>query len=177
MQVAAGRVSSPAAAATADCCWLRCTIVISLCGQGISCPSSVIGGWGGALPPHFGQKKSRRPFSDFLLGAPLCWRRVFNCKSSGQVGAVDKSLFWKKASIFLPGLCRFYGRNDFFLNFFQDGFFRKPLCQQPQVDPMCGWKTGINQVLVTFRIVGYQFYKFLDKAVQYSIYHYPHTQR
>ena len=33
--------------------------------------------------------------------------------------------------IFLPGLCRFYGRNDFFLNFFQDGFFRKPLCQQP----------------------------------------------
>ena len=35
--------------------------------------------------------------------------------------------------IFLPGLCRFYGRNDFFLNFFQDGFFRKPLCQQPQI--------------------------------------------
>ena len=24
---------------------------------------SVIGGWGGVLPPHFGQKKSRRPFS------------------------------------------------------------------------------------------------------------------
>ena len=32
---------------------------------------SVIGGWGGVLPPHFGQKKSRRPFSDFLLGVPL----------------------------------------------------------------------------------------------------------
>jgi hypothetical protein len=32
---------------------------------------SVIGGWGGVLPPHFGQKKSRRPFSDFLLGMPL----------------------------------------------------------------------------------------------------------
>ena len=31
----------------------------------------VIGGWGGVLPPHFGQKKSRRPFSDFLLGVPL----------------------------------------------------------------------------------------------------------
>ena len=46
---------------------------------------SVIDGWGGALPPHFGQKKSRRPFSDFLLGVPLCGRRVFNCKSSGQV--------------------------------------------------------------------------------------------
>ena len=90
---------------------------------------SVIGGWGGVLPPHFGQKKSRRPFSDFLLGVPLCGRRVFSCKSSGQV------------------------------------------------DPMCGWQTGINQFLVTFRIVGYQFYKFLDKAVQYSIYHYPHTQR
>ena len=45
---------------------------------------SLIGGWGGVLPPHFGQKKSRRPFSDFLLGAPLCWRRVFSCKSSGQ---------------------------------------------------------------------------------------------
>jgi len=23
---------------------------------------SAIGGWGGVLPPHFGQKKSRRPF-------------------------------------------------------------------------------------------------------------------
>ena len=46
---------------------------------------SLIGGWGGVLPPHFGQKKSRRPFSDFLLGVPLCERRVFSCKSSGQV--------------------------------------------------------------------------------------------
>jgi len=46
---------------------------------------SVIGGWGGVLPPHFGQKKSRRPFSDFLLGVPLCGRRVLSCKSSGQV--------------------------------------------------------------------------------------------
>ena len=44
---------------------------------------SVIGGWGGALPPHFGQKKSRQPFSDFLLGVPLCGRRIFSCKSSG----------------------------------------------------------------------------------------------
>jgi len=25
------------------------------------------------------------PFSDFLLGVPLCERRVFSCKSSGQV--------------------------------------------------------------------------------------------
>ena len=49
---------------------------------------SVIGGWGGVLPPHFGQKKSRRPFSDFLLGVPLCGRRVFNCKSSGQVDPI-----------------------------------------------------------------------------------------
>ena len=46
---------------------------------------SVIGGWGGVLPPHFGQKKSRRPFSDFLLGVPLYGRRVFSYKSSGQV--------------------------------------------------------------------------------------------
>ena len=46
---------------------------------------SLIGGWGGVLPPHFGQKKSRIPFSDFLLGVPLCERRVFSCKSSGQV--------------------------------------------------------------------------------------------
>ena len=45
----------------------------------------VIGGWVGVLPPHFGQKKSRRPFSDFLLGVPLCKRRVFSCESSGQV--------------------------------------------------------------------------------------------
>jgi len=32
---------------------------------------SMLVGWGGVLPPHFGQKKSRRPFSDFLLGVPL----------------------------------------------------------------------------------------------------------
>ena len=51
---------------------------------------SVIGGWGGVLPPHFGQKKSRRPFSDFLLGVPLCGRRVFSCKSSGQVDPMYK---------------------------------------------------------------------------------------
>ena len=37
---------------------------------------SVIGGWVGVLPPHFGQKKSRRPFSDFLLGVPL-WGGVY----------------------------------------------------------------------------------------------------
>ena len=46
---------------------------------------SVIGGWGGVFLPHFGQKKSRRPFSDFLLGVPLYGRRVFSYKSSGQV--------------------------------------------------------------------------------------------
>ena len=32
-----------------------------------------------------GQKKSRRPFSDFLLGMPLCERRIFSFESSGQV--------------------------------------------------------------------------------------------
>ena len=41
---------------------------------------SVIGGWGGVLPPHFGQKKAGDLFSDFLLVVPLCGRRVFNCK-------------------------------------------------------------------------------------------------
>ena len=46
---------------------------------------SVIGGWGGVFLPHFGQKKSRRPFSDFLLGVPLYGRRVFSYKSSGRV--------------------------------------------------------------------------------------------
>ena len=35
---------------------------------------SMLGGWGGVFLPHFGQKKSRRPFSDFLLGVPLCGR-------------------------------------------------------------------------------------------------------
>jgi hypothetical protein len=44
---------------------------------------SLIYGWDGVLPPHFGQKKSRQPFSDFLLGVPLCGRRIFSCKSSG----------------------------------------------------------------------------------------------
>ena len=31
---------------------------------------SVIGGWGGVLPPHFGQKKSRRPF--FQISCSVC---------------------------------------------------------------------------------------------------------
>jgi hypothetical protein len=43
---------------------------------------SVIGGWGGVFLPHFGQKKSRRPFSDFLLGVPLYGRRVFSCRNT-----------------------------------------------------------------------------------------------
>ncbi|EDN78903.1 hypothetical protein RUMGNA_00765 [Mediterraneibacter gnavus ATCC 29149] len=42
---------------------------------------SVIGGWGGVLPLHFVQKKSRRSFSDFLLNVPLCGRRVFSCSN------------------------------------------------------------------------------------------------
>jgi len=42
---------------------------------------SMLGGWGGVLPPHFEQKKSRRPFSDFLLDVPLCERRVFSCSN------------------------------------------------------------------------------------------------
>ena len=46
---------------------------------------SVIGGWGGVLPPHFGQKKSRQPFSDFLLGVPLYGRRIFSCKVRGKL--------------------------------------------------------------------------------------------
>jgi len=46
---------------------------------------STLGGWGGVLPPHLGQKKAGDLFSDFLLGVPLCGRRVFSCKSSGQV--------------------------------------------------------------------------------------------
>lgn len=32
-----------------------------------------------------GRKKQETFFSDFLLGVPLCERRVFRCKSSGQV--------------------------------------------------------------------------------------------
>ena len=59
---------------------------------------SVIGGWGGVLPPHFGQKKSRQPFSDFLLGVPLCRRRVFSCKSSGQI---DPMCGWQIESFLL----------------------------------------------------------------------------
>ena len=38
-----------------------------------------------SLLSDFGQKKSRRPFSDFLLGVPLYGRRVFSYKSSGRV--------------------------------------------------------------------------------------------
>ena len=32
--------------------------------------------------------KEQEPFSDFLLGVPLCRRQVFSCKSSGQVGPI-----------------------------------------------------------------------------------------
>jgi len=32
-----------------------------------------------------GRKKAGDLFSDFLLGVPLCKRRVFSCESSGQV--------------------------------------------------------------------------------------------
>ena len=43
-------------------------------------------GWvGWCFTTSFWAEKSRRPFSDFLLGVPLCKRRVFSCKSSGQV--------------------------------------------------------------------------------------------
>ena len=36
----------------------------------------------------FWAEKSRRPFSDFLPGMPLCGRRIFRCKSSGQVATM-----------------------------------------------------------------------------------------
>ena len=55
--------------------------------------------------------------------------------------------------------------------------FSMPLRKGFLFSQRSSWQTEINQFLVTFRIVGYQFYKFLDKAVQYNIYHYPHTQR
>ncbi len=32
---------------------------------------STLGGWGGGLPPHFGQKKSRKPFLISCLVVPL----------------------------------------------------------------------------------------------------------
>ena len=51
---------------------------------------SLIGGRGGVLPPHFGQKKSRRPFSDFLLGGAAGGRLVFSFESSGQGGPMMK---------------------------------------------------------------------------------------
>jgi hypothetical protein len=33
----------------------------------------LIGGWGGVLPPHFGQKKSRRPFFRFPAWCAAVW--------------------------------------------------------------------------------------------------------
>ena len=59
---------------------------------------SMLGGWCGVFLPHFGQKKSRQPFSDFLLGVPLCGRRVFSCKSSGQI---DPMCGWQIESFLL----------------------------------------------------------------------------
>jgi len=34
---------------------------------------SMLGGWGGVLPPHFGQKKSRRPFFRFPAWCAAVW--------------------------------------------------------------------------------------------------------
>lgn len=34
---------------------------------------SLIGGWGGVLPPHFEQKKSRRPFFRFPARCAAVW--------------------------------------------------------------------------------------------------------
>ena len=45
-------------------------------------------GW--RFTTSFWAEKSRRPFSDFLLGVPLCGRRVFSCKSSGQVDPMGR---------------------------------------------------------------------------------------
>jgi len=42
-----------------------------------------------------GRKKAGDLFSDFLLGVPLCGRRVFSCKSSGQV---DPMCEWQTES-------------------------------------------------------------------------------
>ena len=39
---------------------------------------SVIGGWGGVLPPHFGQKKSRKPF--FQISCSVC-----RCEGGGYL--------------------------------------------------------------------------------------------
>ena len=51
---------------------------------------SVIGGWGGVLPPHLGQKKKQETFSDFLLGGAAGGRLVFSFESSGQGGPMMK---------------------------------------------------------------------------------------
>jgi len=40
-------------------------------------------GW--RFTTSFWAEKKQATFSDFLLGVPLCGRRVFSCKSSGQV--------------------------------------------------------------------------------------------
>jgi len=40
-------------------------------------------GW--CFTTSFGAEKKQETFSDFLLGVPLCGRRVFSYKSSGQV--------------------------------------------------------------------------------------------
>mgnify|MGYP007016947813 CR=1 FL=1 len=58
-----------------------------LCGQGISY-SSFLCLVDGVAFYHliFGQKKKQETFFQiFLLGVPLCKRRVFSCESSGQV--------------------------------------------------------------------------------------------
>ena len=49
-------------------------------------------GWGGGLPPYFGQKKSRKPFLISCSVVPLVGGWLFSFKSSGQVGPMTERL-------------------------------------------------------------------------------------
>ena len=42
------------------------------------------------IPIFWAEKKQETFLSDFLLGVPLCGRRVFSCKSSGQVDPMGR---------------------------------------------------------------------------------------
>ena len=68
--------------------WVKMIMICGISGCLCSLIDKVF--WGGSLPPHFWQKKSRRSFLDFLLGVPLCRWRVFSCESSGQVDPMYK---------------------------------------------------------------------------------------
>ena len=109
--------------ATADWRLLRRTIFISWWGQGITGSSFLwLIGWGGGLPPHFGQKKIRKPFLISCSVMPLVGGGYSVLKAS--VRAV-RLFFFRHNKVSKKNPLSFY-----FLSFYNfiSSFLKKRFC-------------------------------------------------